>query len=127
MYDFEIVCREFMARERKTLGRMASEVMHILTCDKILSDQELQHIHCLHLENQQKKTYNFRQNPAVFLPATDSDNKFKIIKYYEEKDKNIFLTYLSSLEQEPTFKIFLTKQFLLALAILKAEALHQRY
>ena len=104
---------------------MASEVTHILTCD-IFSDQEFQHTVCTEKISKRKHRI-FGKIQQFSCQQQFQIINLKLFKYYEEKDKNIFLTYLSSLEQEPTFKIFLIKQFLLALAILKAEALHQSY
>ena len=56
--------------------------------------------------NKQTKKREFWAKSCNFLAETDSENK--IIYNYTEKDKNVW-TKLSSLGQEPTFKLFLAK------------------
>ena len=79
---------------------MTTEITHLWACDKLFLESEFQH-----KENKQmKKTRILSKNLAVFLAATDSENK--IIQILHRKGKNKIWTELSSLGQEPTQRAF---------------------
>ena len=72
---------------------------------KLFLESEFQH-----KGNKQTENTNSQQNLAVFLGGTDSENEFILI-LYSNGHKN-FLTKLSSLGKEPTFKVFKLKFFM---------------